>query len=270
MKTFPLATLAVCLAFPAIAIAAPHSFSFQQNTDLLSVLPEGEYQKPMEGDLRGPCPALNTLANHGYIPRNGRFVTEQMLLDALPRVLGLGYYPAKAATVSAFALKDSTWFPGVRDKSEVLEDGTAYLNLDDLNMHGRIEHDASLTRSDAYFGDNFSVNATLLQQFKAASTDGKVVTRDDIAKYRVARAADSREHNPENTVGDGMDTTSWGEASLALMIFGNSDEISIDHIDSFFGQEKIPKDYMKPDPEVGLFALRSHIADLKKRAIGVE
>lgn len=23
------------------------------------------------GDVRGPCPGLNTLANHGYLPRNG-------------------------------------------------------------------------------------------------------------------------------------------------------------------------------------------------------
>lgn len=23
------------------------------------------------GDQRGPCPGLNALANHGYIPRNG-------------------------------------------------------------------------------------------------------------------------------------------------------------------------------------------------------
>jgi hypothetical protein len=24
-----------------------------------------------QGDQRGPCPGLNALANHGYIPRNG-------------------------------------------------------------------------------------------------------------------------------------------------------------------------------------------------------
>jgi hypothetical protein len=32
-----------------------------------------EFQPPnLEGgDQRGPCPGLNALANHGYIPRNG-------------------------------------------------------------------------------------------------------------------------------------------------------------------------------------------------------
>lgn len=34
---------------------------------------EHEFQPPnlAGGDQRGPCPGLNALANHGYIPRNG-------------------------------------------------------------------------------------------------------------------------------------------------------------------------------------------------------
>lgn len=34
---------------------------------------EHKFQPPnLEGgDQRGPCPGLNALANHGYIPRNG-------------------------------------------------------------------------------------------------------------------------------------------------------------------------------------------------------
>jgi len=34
---------------------------------------EHEFQPPnfKNGDQRGPCPGLNALANHGYIPRNG-------------------------------------------------------------------------------------------------------------------------------------------------------------------------------------------------------
>jgi hypothetical protein len=29
------------------------------------------FQAPGSGDLRGPCPGLNAMANHGYIPHNG-------------------------------------------------------------------------------------------------------------------------------------------------------------------------------------------------------
>jgi len=29
------------------------------------------FRPPQKGDQRGPCPALNALANHNYIPHNG-------------------------------------------------------------------------------------------------------------------------------------------------------------------------------------------------------
>lgn len=32
---------------------------------------------------RGPCPGLNTLANHGYLPHNGREITRDILADAM-------------------------------------------------------------------------------------------------------------------------------------------------------------------------------------------
>lgn len=30
-----------------------------------------EFQPPKDDDQRGPCPGLNALANHGYLPRSG-------------------------------------------------------------------------------------------------------------------------------------------------------------------------------------------------------
>ncbi|KAJ3740778.1 Chloroperoxidase [Lentinula detonsa] len=30
-----------------------------------------QWQAPSPTDSRGPCPGLNTLANHGFLPRNG-------------------------------------------------------------------------------------------------------------------------------------------------------------------------------------------------------
>lgn len=53
----------------------------QKNTALPAPLPQNDtsvklvndkahpYIKPGPTDLRGPCPGLNTLANHGYLPR---------------------------------------------------------------------------------------------------------------------------------------------------------------------------------------------------------
>ena len=44
---------------------------------------------PGASDLRGPCPALNALANHGYIARNG-YTNFQESLNAVIQVYGAG------------------------------------------------------------------------------------------------------------------------------------------------------------------------------------
>ncbi|KAJ6618735.1 Chloroperoxidase [Mycena sp. CBHHK59/15] len=40
------------------------------------------FQPPKSTDARGPCPALNALANHGYLPRSGKNVTIRRVLKA--------------------------------------------------------------------------------------------------------------------------------------------------------------------------------------------
>ena len=42
-----------------------------------------EYVRPNRNDARSPCPALNTLANHGYLPRDGKNINPQMLSIAI-------------------------------------------------------------------------------------------------------------------------------------------------------------------------------------------
>jgi hypothetical protein len=51
----------------------PYYHSTVHPTDRASVTGEHAFQPPnfSNGDQRGPCPGLNVLANHGYIPRNG-------------------------------------------------------------------------------------------------------------------------------------------------------------------------------------------------------
>ena len=46
---------------------------FYTDSPANSVTGEHEFQPPNfdGGDQRGPCPGLNALANHGYIPRSG-------------------------------------------------------------------------------------------------------------------------------------------------------------------------------------------------------
>ncbi|EEB97921.1 hypothetical protein MPER_02663, partial [Moniliophthora perniciosa FA553] len=38
-------------------------------------------QAPGPDDARGPCPGLNTLANHGFLPRDGKNITIPIVLQ---------------------------------------------------------------------------------------------------------------------------------------------------------------------------------------------
>ena len=46
---------------------------------------------PGVSDLRGPCPAMNALANHGYIARNG-YTNFLEALNAVQQVYGTGKF----------------------------------------------------------------------------------------------------------------------------------------------------------------------------------
>lgn len=45
--------------------------SFDPASQLVSTTGEYAWVAPGAGDQRGPCPGLNALANHGYLPHNG-------------------------------------------------------------------------------------------------------------------------------------------------------------------------------------------------------
>ena len=52
-------------------------------------LPAGVWSAPGPNDIRGPCPGLNTLANHGYLPRDGRNVHTSDIVSAMNDHLGI-------------------------------------------------------------------------------------------------------------------------------------------------------------------------------------
>lgn len=71
----------------------PHTLSdfLPSNITGLKKFPEAAYpyQDPTPSDQRGPCPGMNTLANHGYINRNGITTVAQTVVAAA-RVFNMG------------------------------------------------------------------------------------------------------------------------------------------------------------------------------------
>lgn len=109
------------------------------------------WSPPGPGDVRSPCPGLNSLANHGILPHNGKGLTIPILIKALSYGMNVG---ADFATVIGGAGLLSV-------PHNPLATSFDLNNLDEHNFP--IEHDASLSRADYYLnrGDNYDFNQTI-------------------------------------------------------------------------------------------------------------
>lgn len=45
------------------------------------------WSPPGPGDVRSPCPAMNSLANHGFLPHDGKGITVPDVITALDAAL---------------------------------------------------------------------------------------------------------------------------------------------------------------------------------------
>ncbi|KAI1427371.1 putative chloroperoxidase [Xylaria sp. FL1777] len=153
------------------------------------------YVKPKSTDSRSPCPMLNTLANHGYLPHDGRNITTQDIGNAIFEATNwnadFGIFPATAALQN---LKVSS------------------IMLSDLNSTPGGEHPASLTRKDASSGDSNTIDTARIAQLLADSKTN-YLTVDSVAKTRNRLDASS---NPPLTASElGV---AQGEAALMLLL----------------------------------------------------
>lgn len=186
---------------------------------------------PGANDVRSPCPGLNTLANHGFIHHDGRNMTIPHLIDGLAAGLNVG---ADFTTVIG----------GVGLLSSPNPLGGSF-DLNDLDQHNfPIEHDASLSRQDAYFGNDYSFYQSNFDQLLAhfAGAEKTNLTSASLGKY--ARVLDSNAKNPTFVYGLREFVLSYGETALYLQTM--SDPVSglarVDYVREFFEKEKLPVD----------------------------
>ena len=113
--------------------------------DLL--LKQHPFIAPGPTDVRGACPGMNTLANHGFINRSGKDISAKQLLDAMELVY-------KFTPTNAIRL---TITEGLGDSSTLNSENIPVMNLTGAAFHRLsidpkgmiIEHDSSLTREDS-------------------------------------------------------------------------------------------------------------------------
>ncbi|CAE6341197.1 unnamed protein product [Rhizoctonia solani] len=126
------------------------------------------FQAPRPGDKRGPCPGLNALANHGYLPHNGVTSLTQAI-EASNKVFGMSTDIATVLSVLGTLLDGNPltfmWSIGGPPGGLVLPPLlSAPQGLS--GSHNKYEGDSSPTRWDAYMnnGDGNTMNLTYFKQ----------------------------------------------------------------------------------------------------------
>jgi len=253
VTTFTTLTLAVLTgtasAFPSMRRAAastgnqiPHIFDpTPDNTAAVTAagfkpidLSKNPFQAPKATDQRTPCPGINALLNHGFLPRDGKAVDPITLGKLLTSVYGLTPLFA-TATVGAGWLRLGNFKLVVPAPTDVHI----------FAKHGVIEHDASLGHADAAPGSQFAAvtpDAGLLKDLISRSKDGKNLQVEDFAKVRVERELKAQGGKLDSFTA----TAAQGESALLLSIFGDGQKVSTSRIQTFLGQDKLPADYQGP------------------------
>ncbi len=218
------------VSLPFIVAATMISQSIQQDFP--------EWQAPGEGDVRSPCPFINTLANHGLINRNGKDVN----LYEMVTILSVTFDGAPPLFQFLADLAVSLNF------TTVDEDGIVRMDIDELFAHNTMEHDASFFRADHFFGEEDSklVDLGLLDALLSVNPDSDVLTFEDLATFQYQRVIDSRTNNPEVNVNEGQGTSFSAQATLFLVLGQDPDLAFVqkDRLDELLRFERLPEGYV--------------------------
>ncbi|KAK1230006.1 hypothetical protein PQX77_006917 [Marasmius sp. AFHP31] len=167
-----------CSAASNSTRCSPHAASRPVNV-------EGKHKfiPPGHGDIRGPCPGLNALANHNYLPHNGVATVDQFI-SATHNVFGMGLDLGTFLSIfgSLTSGDIATFSIGGPPPSSLLPPLLGHpLGLS--GSHNKYETDVSPTRGDLYqTGDNTRLNMT---RFKALH-DKQIGLLDSQVNYNVS------------------------------------------------------------------------------------
>jgi len=191
-----------------------------------------EHKKPAEGDSRCCCPALNALANHGILPRDGRNISFKELNQAVRTTYN--FAPSFCYFVPKYAAN-------MLDKDYNKD----RFDLEELNLHNGIEHDASLTRLDHVFDKDQGKPHMPYVQELLDSASGKdkagnvLLTGDDLARVCAKRRAESQRDNPSFSLVLKHRMFSSSNNCTLLTIFGGR----LDDIEIFLKDERLPDEW---------------------------
>lgn len=167
------------------------------------------YVPPSESDARSPCPAMNTMANHGLLPHNGLSIDLEVLGNAA--LLGFNMTYETMLVIGIPALTTST------------TGNSSTFHLSDLKQHipRAVEHDASMSRQDSYFGNAESFNAGQWNRTLSVWENVETIDFQTAAQEIKVRFDYGAENNPEFNATFAK-TPALLQYGLMLSTFGNT------------------------------------------------
>jgi len=211
------------------------------------------WQKPVAADVRGPCPALNALANHGILPSSGVNIPKDTLIRALGQL----------------SLKDDV-ANGLY--GAIVQNGLAHANgsfdLPTLGTHNKIEHDGSLSRIDAALGNQIPLNQGAYDDFIGQFDDLDTVDEGAAGKARYFRIQQSEKDDSDFTYGVKQQLTSLAETAAYMGVLGgpSDPQVKTEWIKVLFEEERFPytEGWRPSEDQIGITNLLSLMGGIAK------
>ncbi|KAF7297944.1 Heme-thiolate peroxidase [Mycena chlorophos] len=217
------------------------------------------YIAPGPEDLRGPCPGMNTLANHGYIPRSG-IASFEDIVSGMTEAFNLDQDFGAFITALNMLMRGNPFvnkmsIGGVSPLVPPLPNNAG--TPGGISLHGGIEGDASMTRADMYIGDNinfqhlmYDMDLVLLGQHGGNGPDGNstVFTRETMVAIKTFDILSDQANNPKFDYPPRRINGSFLEASFVIEIFANhtTNQATLPIVGSFMRNETFPQNWFRP------------------------
>ncbi|KAF2148597.1 hypothetical protein K461DRAFT_330031 [Myriangium duriaei CBS 260.36] len=216
--------------------------------------PNHQFQAPGPTDVRGICPTLNALANHGYISRDG-ITSFAEASNAVQTGYGFDFvlstFLSAVGLLAGGDLVTGKYSIGGADSRVPNSLGPSFPALG-LDKHGVFEIDGSITRQDVHFGNNANFLLQRWNEYVAIADKYGNFNLDTQADDNGYRYDISRETNPDFFAG-----VIWFIVSHAARFFvpaglangTTQDDANYANVAPFFLDERFPDQwYRRGDP----------------------
>ncbi|KAF2110214.1 Chloroperoxidase [Lophiotrema nucula] len=211
------------------------------------------WHPPIPGDVRSPCPLLNSLANHDILPRNGKGITILKVVEALGASINVSVEIATTLGKAGLSLSANP--------------AGGSFNLDDLNKHNAIEHDASLSRKDFNSGgDSHTFSQEIFDEYIGAFNGSTEITLPAAALARWNRVQTEQHRDPKFVYGPTQRFNSYLETVIYNLVLGNAttQRTPMEFVKIFFQEERLPfnEGWRTPQIPIDGFALSQTVLNL--------